>query len=182
MEKAKLIKIIKIVAIGLIIFFSISVFISSERIKEYKVTTLYEDLSLSEKVASTISGVHFYTKDEAISQGIIFSDTKQEAHNIGDIFTPITEFMGKNDGANTQLKIERCELALKELHEENESGRVEGSDLISLMNNCINAVENYKSALKAKQNSNASEYKNYSDKMIESYRNATNDLERLNKQ
>ncbi|WP_346935019.1 hypothetical protein [Clostridium sp.] len=81
----------------------------------YKVNKLYEELTFTEKIAAKLKGFNFYTKEEQIEKGWIFSDEKKEAQEIIDIFSPIASYIGTKDNEDTDIKIEKCKEVLRNL-------------------------------------------------------------------
>ena len=65
--KSKIKYIIIGIVAALIIICGITTITVNNRLKTYKVNTLYEDLTPVEKIVSKVSGTKFYTKDEAIA-------------------------------------------------------------------------------------------------------------------
>ena len=167
------------IIIFVIVIFGINIVVAMNKVGGYKVNKLYEELTFTEKIAAKLKGFDFYTKEEQIEKGWIFSDEKKEAQEIIDIFSPIASYMGTKDNEDTDIKIEKCKEVLMLLDKENESGKITTNDLINLINDCKNTTDYYSKALEASKGSDVSKYSTYSDKMVESFKNVNNDLSRL---
>ncbi|MEW8994354.1 hypothetical protein [Clostridium sp.] len=161
---------LKKTVIGIIIFviviFGINIAVAMNKVGSYKVNKHYEELTFTEKIAAKL-------------KGWIFSDEKEEAQEIIDIFSPIASYIGTKDNEDTDIKIKKCKAVLMLLDKENESGRITTNNLINLINDCKNTTDYYLKALEAFKGSDPSKYSTYSGKMVESFKNVNNDLSRL---
>lgn len=176
-------KLLKKTVIGIIvlviIIFGTNIVIAMNKVGGYKVDKLYEELTFSEKIAAKLKGFDFYTKEEQIEKGWIFSDEKKEAQEIIDIFSPIATYIetkDNKDNEDTDIKIAKCKEVLMLLDKENKSGRITTNDLI---NDCKNTTYYYLRALESFERSNPSKYSTYWDKIVESSKNVNNNLSRL---
>lgn len=179
MMKKNIKYIIFIVIAAIIVICGITCVLVGNKIKTYKADTLYEDLTPIEKIVSKVSGTKFYTKDEAIEKGLIFSDEKKASKEVTDIFKPISDYILTSDSDKTDIKIAECEDALLDLQNFINSDKCNTDNLKDYTYACIETVTAYKSKLECYKSSDSSMYKYYSDKLNKKFKEINTCLDNI---
>lgn len=177
--KSKIKYIIIGIVAALIIICGITTITVNNRLKTYKVNTLYEDLTPVEKIVSKVSGTKFYTKDEAIEKGLVLSDEKKASEEVSNTFKTISDYIVTSDAEKTDIKIAECEDALLDLQKFINSDKCNTDNLKDYTYACIETVTSYKSQLECYKGLDASMYKYYSDKTINKFKEVNTCLDNI---
>lgn len=153
--------------------------IVGNKLSNYTVETLYEDLSPIEKIVSKLSNHKFYTKEEAIKEGIILSDEKKASKEVTEAFKPISDYIITSDSENTDLKIKDCEIALSNLQAFINSERCNTDNLKNYAYACIETVVAYKSKLECYKSSDIAMYNHYSNKVVSKFKEVNISLDNI---
>ncbi|MGN9147541.1 hypothetical protein ACTM9W_12170 [Clostridium sp. HCP1S3_A12] len=171
--------IIFIIIAAIIIICGITCILVGNKIKTYKVDTLYEDLTPIEKIVSKVSGTKFYTKEEAIKDGIILSDEKKASKEVTEAFKPISDYLITSDSENIDSKIKDCEITLSSLQAFINSDRCNTDNLKNYAYACIETVVAYKSKLECYKSSDIAMYNHYSNKVVSKFKEVNISLDNI---
>ena len=179
MSRKKNIKIGVGIVVIIVLAFAINIFITIDKVGDYKVSKPYDELTFTEKIASKLGGYEFDTKKELEDKGLVYTEEKKEVKAIIEIFKDIPDLVSTKDSENIDEKIKKCETVLTNLHEENSSGKIKGDNLIKLVDDCINMTQHYKFTLESYKKVDVDGYKTYGDKVVDDFNKINSDMDRL---
>lgn len=153
--------------------------IVGNKLNTYTVETLYEDLSPIEKIVSKLSNHKFYTKEEAIKEGIMLSDEKKASKEVTEAFKPVSDYITTSDSENTDLKIKDSEIAISSLQAFINSERCNTDNLKNYAYACIETVVAYKSKLECYKSSDIAMYNHYANKVVSKFKEVNISLDNI---